>query len=123
MENLNRRNVLTMTTSLATFFMVSRIFAQELPPEAPALPPQVKKSVEVIISKNHGHNLILDRSELFTGLTRQYEIQGESRHPHTIEMNAERDLALARSGVIEIESSTDVGHSHLVTIMLKELCE
>lgn len=79
------------------------------------------------IGNNHGHALVLDVEAIVVALRVSntdgfvnFDIQGESRHPHTLKLTQLELIKLLAEGRIEKESSEDFGHSHLVTIAVTE---
>ena len=82
---------------------------------------------KVEIGRNHGHALTLTLTDLVIllqtavneGVVNQ-SIQGQSGHPHTLSLNADELIQLLSEGSITKDSTTDFGHSHLVSIQLQE---
>ena len=76
------------------------------------------------ITSNHGHDLQLDIVQVveLMGLTAQktvsLDIQGQSGHPHSIELDQASLVELLSQKSLSIESSEDFGHSHGVNIEL-----
>ena len=73
-------------------------------------------SLRSSISANHGHQLVVTQAELFAAGPATYGIQGDSGHGHEIEVTKEILETLSASKVVEIESTSDFGHSHIVRI-------
>lgn len=79
------------------------------------------------ISRNHGHNLTLTMSELVAvlrklqpeELTETIDIQGESGHPHSIDLNFDKVLSVLLGEEVTVESTEDFGHTHVVNIKLE----
>lgn len=78
------------------------------------------------ISRNHGHVLALELTDLLVLFRRLNEektisidITGRSRHAHSIELSFENTLNILLGETVQIVSSKDSGHSHAVSISLK----
>ncbi|RMG96739.1 MAG: hypothetical protein D6705_10475 [Deltaproteobacteria bacterium] len=72
-----------------------------------------------MIANNHpaAHSLVVPLEDVEAGVDKVYDIQGASAHPHTVMVSAADFAALAAGDPIQIESSLDAGHTHLVTIV------
>jgi hypothetical protein len=68
------------------------------------------------IASNHGHKLTVTKAQAQAGGAKSYDIQGDSMHPHTVELTAAQMTALADGDSVTVESSEDADHSHSVTI-------
>ena len=68
------------------------------------------------IATNHGHKLTVTKAQAMAGTARSYDIQGDSEHPHTVELSAAQMTMLAAGDPVTVESSEDANHSHSVTI-------
>jgi hypothetical protein len=68
------------------------------------------------IAANHGHKLTVTRAQAQAGTAKSYDIQGDSEHPHTVELTAAHMTLLAGGDPVTVESSDDASHSHSVTI-------
>lgn len=73
------------------------------------------------ISRNHGHELVLSYEEVIKGEPKVYQIQGRSGHPHTIELTPEIFEVLRKQSVVQVESTLDAGHTHIVEIRRSEI--
>lgn len=70
------------------------------------------------IGNNHNpgpHTLTVTLAEVEAGVEIQYDIQGQSGHPHTLVITAGDFATLQATGSVIVESSFD-GHSHSVTV-------
>jgi hypothetical protein len=82
--------------------------------------------LNIAISRNHGHDFSSLSSDELILLARKIDaqgsttlsIQGSSRHPHNIEMDAQSIMDLILGKEIKIESTLDAGHTHVVTLSL-----
>lgn len=68
------------------------------------------------IASNHGHKLTVTKAQAQAGTAKSYDIQGDSQHPHTVELTAAQMAQLAGGDPVTVESSEDANHSHSVTI-------
>jgi hypothetical protein len=87
-----------------------------------------KKTIVVknSITRNHGHGFEVDLAGLVLLLRETtasgevlLDIQGTSGHAHSISLNSERLIQLLIDGTLEVESSKDAGHTHMITISLE----
>lgn len=74
-------------------------------------------AVITTISSNHGHTADLSTSDLTLTML-SLGIQGDSTHPHTVELSMEDLQAIADGTRRTVESSSDAGHTHSVTFEL-----
>lgn len=84
--------------------------------------------VSSMISRNHRHELNLNLTDLVLLLQEvqstqsvEINIQGQSSHPHTLTLGEEALLSVLKFGQVEVESSSDRGHSHSVLISLEKV--
>ena len=120
---MNRRiflnNLAIGATTLAFFTKIAH--AQTVPPTNPIpLDPSAQAvipvSITLDISNNHGHNGFISNESVIIGDQLTIDIQGDSGHPHTIILT-EDDLAVLRKQlVVDVKSSVDAKHSHMVRI-------
>lgn len=83
-------------------------------------------SLQVTISRNHGHDLTIVNTDEFVMLLRRIEnegssslsIQGRSRHPHMIEIDAQSAMDILLGKEVKFTSTRDAGHIHDVTLKL-----
>lgn len=68
------------------------------------------------ISSNHGHSLMVSKSDIDDAADKTYSIQGTSGHDHTIVVTAANFDTLKSTKSIKIESSRDSSHRHDVTV-------
>lgn len=122
MQKISKRQVLKsiLPTGLAFFFISKNLGAQTRPLEEPIcpppIPPEPKPSIINQISRNHGHLLVVTYEDVIVGKEKSYSIQGSSGHPHIVTILQEDFAKLRIESVIEIESSEDASHSHVVRI-------
>lgn len=122
---MNRRSFLgnlalgtaAVTPAIALFSRVSK--AQTVPP-ADACPPPVvcpaPLKVQLEILNNHGHAGVISYESVIIGNGLTLDIQGASGHPHTLILT-EEDLAVLRKTLtVDVKSSVDFGHAHMVRI-------
>ena len=73
-------------------------------------------SCKAAIGTNHGHTMPLSSADVMAGADKTYDIQGSSAHSHTVDITAADFADMTPGSVFVLESSTDAGHSHEVTI-------
>lgn len=121
---VNRRTALLQSMSaLGAFLTANTVFAQNLHQEAPVCPPPPPVFVKVVdseISKNHGHEFMIELSELIKSGGQLLSIQGISGHPHSIVVTNDQIIALLKGEQVVIVSSKDAGHTHQVTLTVVE---
>lgn len=126
---MNRRNMLINSFGIATTaLLLPKIgFAQEVPPQL---------VIQVLIDRNHGHDLQISLHEYLQLLqkvhqentqtennnpvnaTTPLQIQGTSRHPHTLQLTEFDLISLLTTGSLTTISSEDAGHTHSVQLSL-----
>ncbi len=84
--------------------------------------------IDAGISSNHGHALSLTIAqvvEMFAetteGKTKVLDIQGQSGHPHSIELSQEDLITLLVDRELDVQSTVDAGHAHGVSLVLEIL--
>jgi hypothetical protein len=68
------------------------------------------------IATNHGHQMTVSAADVGAAADKTYDIAGSADHSHTVELTAEDFADLASGTILVVDSSTDAGHSHEVTI-------
>lgn len=68
------------------------------------------------ISSNHGHTLVVSKSDIDAGTQKSYSIQGSSGHNHSITLTSANFNTLKTAKSISVESSRDSSHRHDVTV-------
>lgn len=68
------------------------------------------------ISINHGHELNVSSADVMAEVDKIYDIMGSGDHTHQITVTAADFAALQSGETIVVTSSTDVSHSHDVTV-------
>ena len=67
------------------------------------------------ISDNHGHVATLTGTQLDAGFAVILNIQGTATHSRLLSLTASQVQQIAAGTKVAQESSTNLGHSHLVT--------
>lgn len=67
------------------------------------------------ISGNHGHTAFVSSAQLSAGNSLVLQIRGSSDHPHTLSLSSAQVQAIASGTQVSVTSSSDDGHTHLVT--------
>ncbi len=67
------------------------------------------------LSGNHGHSILVSAADIAAGVEKTYEIQADSTHPHSVTITAAEFARLQAAETVTLMSSTDAGHSHVVT--------
>jgi hypothetical protein len=65
---------------------------------------------------NHGHTMTVPQADVMAGVTKVYNIQGTSDHPHTVTVTDAMFTRLQQNMPVTAVSSVDAGHPHTVTI-------
>jgi hypothetical protein len=68
------------------------------------------------IATNHGHSMSVSAADEMAAVDKTYSIQGSSAHNHTVDLTADDFADLAAGKLVVVQSSTDAGHSHDVTV-------
>lgn len=112
-------NLAVGATALAFFTKVAK--AQTAAPlnPSPVIPSQpqlIPVTITLDISNNHGHKGFISYESVIIGDQITIDIQGDSGHPHTITLT-EEDLSVLRKKLfVDVKSSVDAKHSHMVRI-------
>ena len=71
----------------------------------------------VTIGTNHGHVLVVPPADVTAGVDRTYDIQGSSRHAHSVTISAANFATLAGGGTVMVTSTNGAAHTHAVTVV------
>lgn len=78
------------------------------------------QSLAVTIGRNHGHSFSVTLKALLEKGPHDYNIKGSALHPHTLTITQQILDTLLDSKVVDIESSFDAGHIHVVRLQIVE---
>lgn len=67
-----------------------------------------------VIASNHGHSVTISIADITSETSNTYTLSGG--HTHTLTLSLSDIDTLKSSGSVVVESSTDSGHSHSVTV-------
>jgi hypothetical protein len=68
------------------------------------------------IGSNHGHTINVSQADVDAAVDKTYDIAGTAGHNHTVTVTATGFRQVRDTGSFSVESSTDAGHEHLITI-------
>jgi hypothetical protein len=62
--------------------------------------------------------MVVSAADVTAGVQKEYDIQGESRHAHTVTLTADHFTTLQNGGTVTVMSSTDgvPAHPHEITV-------
>jgi hypothetical protein len=69
------------------------------------------------IGTNHGHTMSLPKADIAAGVTKTYDIQGTSAHPHSVTVTAADFAKLQNNQSVTLTSTRDDNHTHSVTLV------
>jgi hypothetical protein len=69
----------------------------------------------VAIAGNHGHVLVVSKTDVAAGTQKMYSIQGGSLHDHIVTLTAADFAKLAANMSVSTVSSS-AGHTHMITV-------
>jgi len=86
------------------------------PPSSLNVPPSTAQHKDLVgvISNNHGHSVILTKSEQDAGQAATLELTTGAGHTHTLSLSATQVKNAADGTKVEATSSVVSGHSHVV---------
>jgi hypothetical protein len=67
------------------------------------------------ISANHGHRAVVTAAQITAGGAVPMDISGTAGHPHSIMLPAAAVLDIKNGKPVEVRSTTNDGHEHIVT--------
>lgn len=85
-------------------------------PPPPAPPPPAASCGATAISANHGHTLVVPAADLDSMVNVTYTITGSADHPHVVVLTPAQLQQIRAQTAIVVNSSTEVGHFHEVTV-------
>jgi hypothetical protein len=77
------------------------------------------QSLQITISNNHGHALVLSDKDIRDGANHQYDIEADSSHSHLVQITKEQFAQILKGQPVQVTSSTAFGHAHKIDIRLK----
>lgn len=115
---MNRRNFISQLAlgSAALTFLGQQARSQTTPPSPSGKPPVKPIKVNIEVSNNHGHSGIIAYEAVIVGDKLVIDIKGSSSHSHSVSLTEDDLTVLRRKRVVEVKSSVDGGHSHLIKI-------
>lgn len=121
MERREFMNRASLAAGLALLGSSAKSFAQVAEEVAPPATPSFAVAIDV--QRNHGHEIALTDVDVIKLLRQVHptrsvslSIKGQSSHPHTIALNEASIVKLLAEGRLELNSSSDAGHAHLVVL-------
>ena len=84
-------------------------------PTSPSPSGQAAQDVSGSVSANHGHAASITGTQITARGAVMLNIQGGATHPHTVELSADEVTRIGARQQVSKQSTTDDGHSHLVT--------
>ena len=85
--------------------------------DSPSTSPTPAPSGDVTgsISANHGHTATINSMQISAAGAITLNIQGTATHPHTVALSADEVRAIGARTRVSKTSSSDDGHTHMVT--------
>lgn len=68
------------------------------------------------ITQNHGHELDITIGDLISMVQKSYNLERHADHAHEITLRRSDFMKLVSEGVVSVESTEALGHTHIVTI-------
>lgn len=112
---MKRRDIIK-NFGLATLALASTQALSQVVPNEGEQPICGQPKIRTGISKNHQHEIQVPYEAVISGQELSLDIMGGSRHTHTVLLTAEILQILREKSEVEIESTTDLGHNHLITL-------
>ena len=72
---------------------------------------------EVTIDQNHRHALTIPQEDIDAGEAKDYDIQGEANHGHTVSLTEADFESLKGDADIEKQAAAEFRHDHTVRIV------
>ena len=69
-----------------------------------------------IISSNHGHSIVVSKTDVENGVEKSYAIQSGASHNHDVIITAANFASLKNKTSIEVTSTSADAHSHSVSV-------
>ena len=114
LQQINRRNFFQLASLSAGAVVAFSMLPSALGADHVLACPATK--ITSVISKNHGHELLISLEELKASGAKSYSIKGASGHFHTVDISDDVLLALFLKSAVEIETTVDAGHSHVMRL-------
>lgn len=71
----------------------------------------------VVISANHGHELVVSKEDVEAGVEKTYDIRGVSGHVHLVTLTAAHFATLSANGAVQVNSTEEGSlHFHEVSV-------
>lgn len=82
---------------------------------APA-PPSGNSCSPAGISDNHGHSLVIAKSDLDSTTAKTYDIHGSANHTHSVTFSAAQLAQLKAGTTVSVSSTVTDNHDHTVSV-------
>jgi len=86
------------------------------PAAAPAPGPTATSCSPAQISGNHGHELVIPKSDLDSTTAMTYDIHGTADHTHSVTFSAAQLAQLKQGMTVTVTSTTTLAHNHDVSV-------
>ena len=83
---------------------------------APAPAPNGTSCSPAVISDNHGHALVIAKSDLDSSSPMTYDIHGTADHTHSVTFSAAQLAQLKAGTTVSVSSSVTLSHDHTVSV-------
>ena len=83
--------------------------------DSPSGPTPTSGDVNGSISANHGHVATVTAAQVTSAGAVALDIRGQADHPHTVQLSADEITRIGARTQVAKTSTTDAGHSHIVT--------
>lgn len=83
---------------------------------APAPAPNGTSCSPAVISDNHGHVLVIAKSDLDSTSAMTYDIHGTADHTHNVTFSAAQLAQLKAGMTVSVSSTVTLSHDHTVTV-------
>lgn len=116
-KSFSRRSFFQGLTAISALALPTQLLAQIAGAGATGI------KVKIVVSEianNHGHVFTMNLADLVRSGEMNYSIQGHAGHPHFIRITNDMLTKLTQLQSVNISTSTDMGHSHQVTMKVME---
>jgi hypothetical protein len=115
--NISRKRFIeTMASGSAVLLFTSCGGGGSTGTPAPAPAPNGTSCSPAAISENHGHVLVIAKSDLNSTSTMTYDIHGTADHTHSVTFSAAQLAQLKAGMTVAVSSSVTLSHDHTVTV-------
>ncbi len=112
-----RQFISTLLTGTAGIFVVASCGSSNSVDAPTVFGNCLQNGTTVTIAANHGHVMLVDKTEVAAAVAKSYDIMGTADHTHSVMVSAANFGQLSTNHSITVQSSVTNAHQHSITVV------